>query len=111
MATLEECRSALSRLSAAMGGLDSANRGHVLDRTVSCAVPDLGITFSGRLDGAGFHDISTDPGPRAQIRLTIGSDDLVALADGQLNFASAWSRGRVKIDASFGDLLRLRKLF
>jgi len=27
------------------------------------------------------------------------------------NFASAWSRGRVKIDASFGDLLRLRKLF
>lgn len=111
MATLDECRSALSRLSAAMGGLDAANRGNVLDRTVSCTVSDLGVVFNGRLDGAGFHGITTDPAPRSQIRLTVGSDDLVALADGQLNFAAAWSRGRVKIDASFGDLLRLRKLF
>lgn len=111
MASMQECRSALSRLSGAMGGLDAANSGQVLDRTVSCTVPDLGVVFSGRLDGAGFHDISIDPAPRAQIRLTVGSDDLVALADGRLNFASAWSSGRVKIAASFGDLLRLRKLF
>lgn len=112
MATIEECHSALSRLSAALRGMDAEERDRsVLERSVSCTVPDLNATFSGRLDGAGFHDIRTDPAPRAQIRLTIGSDDLVAFADGQLNFTSAWARGRVKVDASFGDLLRLRKLF
>lgn len=112
MATLEECRSALTRLSGALRGMDPSERNsQVLDRSVSCRVPDLDVTFSGRLDGTGFHDISTDAAPKAQIRLTVASDDLVALADGDLNFASAWSRGRVKIDASFGDLLRLRKLF
>lgn len=112
MATLEECQSALTRLSGALRGMDSATRStQVLDRTVSCQVPDLDVTFNGRLDGDGFHDITTDPAPRAQIRLTAASDDLVALADGQLNFATAWSRGKVKIDASLGDLLKLRKLF
>jgi hypothetical protein len=29
---------------------------------------------------------------------------------GELHFASAWPRGRVKLDASFKDLLTLRKL-
>lgn len=112
MATIEECRSALARLSSALRGMEPDARDlHVLDRTVSCRVPDLDVVFTGRLDGEGLHDISTEPAPRAQIRLTIPSDDLVELADGELNFASAWARGRLKVDASFGDLLRLRKLF
>lgn len=112
MATIEECRSALARLSTALRGLDPDKRDrHVLDRTVSCRVPDLDVVFNGRLDGDGFHDITTAAAPKAQIRLTTSSDDLVALADGQLNFASAWAKGRLEVGASFGDLLRLRKLF
>lgn len=38
------------------------------------------------------------------------SDDLIALVDGELDLARALLGGRVKIDASFGDLLRLRRL-
>jgi hypothetical protein len=53
------------------------------------------------------------PGPpreRAQIRLVMAGDDLVALVDGELNFATAWGRGRVRLEASLLDLFRLRKL-
>ena len=112
LATIEECRAALARLSTAVHGLDTDERQrHVLDRSVSCRVPDLDVVFNGRLDGDGFHGITTDAAPKAQIALTIPSDDLVALADGRLHFASAWAQGKVKVSASFGDLLRLRKLF
>jgi len=112
MASVDECRSALMQLSGAIGGMDAAKRDkNVLDRTVSCTVPDLDAVFTGRLDAAGFHDVTTDPAPPAQIRLTIGSDDLVAIAAGRLSFATAWRHGQVKVKASFGDLLRLRTLF
>jgi putative sterol carrier protein len=39
------------------------------------------------------------------------SDDLLKLVDGELNMASAWASGRVKIDASVFDLLKLRSVF
>ena len=44
------------------------------------------------------------------MKLTISSDDLVALVNGELDMGRAVFGGRVRIDASFGDLLRLRKL-
>jgi hypothetical protein len=112
MATLAECRDALSRLSRALAGADPDKRkAAIAERSVSAYITDLDVLFNGRLDSSGFHDITTDPAPRAQLRLSMASDVLVALADGELSFGHAWSRGRLKIDASFGDLLRLRKLF
>lgn len=112
MATVEECRDALVRLSGALTRLDPRKReSAIVDRSVSAYITDLDVMFNGRLDGDGFHDITTDPAPRAQLKLSMASDDLLALADGELSFGTAWSRGRLKVDASFGDLLRLRKLF
>jgi hypothetical protein len=112
VATIEECQHALERLSQTITRLDpQARQAAIVERTVSAELPDLGATFTGRLDPDGFHDMTTAAAPRAQIRLTLSSDDLVALADGSLSFGTAWSRGRLKVQASFGDLLRLRKLF
>jgi hypothetical protein len=78
-------------------------------------VPDLGIAFHGRLKDARLLDVVAYDRipqlPDAQIRLTIPSDDLPALVDGRLNFLQAWTSGRIKVGASFGDLLRLRKIF
>jgi hypothetical protein len=58
--------------------------------------------------------VSTDragpAGGEGQIRLAMSGDDLVALVDGELNFAKAWGSGRVKLEAGLRDLLRLRKL-
>ncbi|MGC0422468.1 alkyl sulfatase C-terminal domain-containing protein [Embleya sp. AB8] len=112
MATVEECREALEELSAKMGRAEGDTRKATqLDRSLGCRITDLDVTFSGRLRDGALHDITTDPSPeRAQIRLTTSSDDLVALVAGNLDFAAAWARGRIKLEASFKDLLVLRKL-
>jgi putative sterol carrier protein len=48
--------------------------------------------------------------PKADIRLTMSSDDLMALTAGELSFAPAWASGRIKLEAGLRDMLRLRSL-
>lgn len=114
MASVEECRAALVRLVAQFDEIDEQDRAkHVVERTVSCRVSDLDVTFYGRLHHDGldpFTEIPPVGGRGPDVRLTIASDDLIALVDGKLDLARALFGGRVKIDASFGDLLRLRRL-
>ncbi|KAA6222683.1 sterol-binding protein [Streptomyces albofaciens JCM 4342] len=114
MATLEECRAALGRLAQNLSTANGAVRGAAaLDRSLSCWITDLDVTFVGRLANGALEDVTSVPGPppdRAQIRLSMRGDDLVALVDGELHFAKAWGSGRVKLEAGFRDLLRLRTL-
>jgi predicted lipid carrier protein YhbT len=111
MASIDDCEAALSRLGAALDDTDHHLKKHANDRTVSCRVPDLGVTFCGELADGRLVDIRVEDRPEpAQIRLTVASDDLVALVDGELPFAHAWATGRVKLDASLRDLLRLRSM-
>ncbi|GAA4794480.1 SCP2 sterol-binding domain-containing protein [Streptomyces sanyensis] len=114
MATTQECRGALDRLSDNLaktdGGVPAATG---LDRSLSCHVTDLDTTFTGRLSGGRIAVDGTHGGPprgKAQIRLAMSGDDLVALVDGRLEFARAWASGRVRLEAGFRDLLRLRSL-
>ncbi|MFF4171612.1 SCP2 sterol-binding domain-containing protein [Streptomyces sp. NPDC001744] len=114
MATITECRDALDRLSGNLARAEGGVRGAAaLDRTLSCHVTDLDTTFTGRLAGGRIEVDSTVEGPppaKAQIRLAMESDDLVAMVGGRLNFAKAWASGRVRLEAGFRDLLRLRSL-
>jgi hypothetical protein len=114
MATIEECRSALDQLSVNMAKAGSGVRdATALDRSLSCRITDLGITFTGRLADSRIEDVtmvSGEPERKAQIRLAMSGDDLVALVGGGLNFAKAWGSGRVKVQASLRDVLRLRSL-
>ncbi|KAB1977483.1 SCP2 sterol-binding domain-containing protein [Streptomyces triticiradicis] len=114
MATTEECRAALDKLSDNMAGADGNVRAAAaLDRSLSCRITDLDITFVGRLKDGRIEVLETLQGPppeRAQIRLTTKGDDLVSMVDGELNFARAWGSGRVKLEAGLRDLLRLRTL-
>ncbi|MFF9399537.1 SCP2 sterol-binding domain-containing protein [Streptomyces sp. NPDC014744] len=114
MATMAECRSALDRLSDNLAGADGDVRSAAaLDRSLSCHVRDLDVTFVGRLTDGRIQVLNTVDGPpreRAEIRLTMNGDDLVAMVDGELNFAKAWGTGRVRLEAGFRDLLRLRAL-
>ncbi|MFF7754924.1 sterol-binding protein [Streptomyces sp. NPDC007971] len=114
MATIEECRAALGKLSDNMQGVEGDVRAAAaLDRSVSCHITDLDVTFAGRLTGGRIEVEETLPGPprdKARIRLAMAGDDLVALVGGDLNFATAWGSGRVKLEASLLDLFRLRKL-
>ncbi|MFJ5831388.1 SCP2 sterol-binding domain-containing protein [Streptomyces sp. NPDC093089] len=114
MATITECRGALDRLSDNLARADDGVRGAAaLDRTLSCHITDLDTTFTGRLADGRIEVQDTVPGPppvKAQIRLAMSGDDLVAMVGGELNFAKAWASGRVKLEAGFRDLIRLRSL-
>jgi hypothetical protein len=111
VATVEECRQALESLTSRLSEIDAANRANLVDREVSCHIPDLGVTFVAKLgpDGAGPVTQVNGSKPPAQVRFTAKSDDLLAFAADPGIFPRAWLTGRIKIAASLGDLMRLRK--
>lgn len=112
MANEEECLAALGRVAARLAEVDPDRFAeHVVERTISCRVTDLGLAYRTRLHGGGLDPFEADGDPAAaQVRLTVDSDDLVAMAHDELNPAKAWTEGRLKVEASIFDLLRLRKL-
>jgi hypothetical protein len=111
VATIDECMTALKGI---LGGLASNPAAAGLDRSLSCRLTDLDQMLVGRLASGAVHDLAAVPDgpsvPKADIRLTMTSDDLVALTDDRLHFGQAWATGRVKLEAGLRDLLRLRKL-
>ena len=111
MATLEQCMTALDGFVRQLAASDAARD---LDRSVSCRLTDLGQVVAGRLALGSVHDMTAQPDgpsvPKADIRLTMSSDDLLALTAGQLSFAPAWASGRVKLEAGLRDMLRLRSM-
>jgi predicted lipid carrier protein YhbT len=113
VATTEQCRAALESLTGRITQLEPGHRAaHLVDRAISCEVPDLGVTFMTRLSQEGAAPVTEANGSaaQAQVRFTTKSDDLLAIAGDPGTFARAWLTGRVKVEASVFDLLRLRKL-
>lgn len=107
MATLQECREALTELTT-----DIAESGKDLDfnRSLSASVTDLNVVLKGRIEDGGFHDIEESVDPAADVKLTLTSDDLIQLCRGELNAMKAMATGKLKIQASMADLMKLRKL-
>ncbi|WP_433048104.1 SCP2 sterol-binding domain-containing protein [Dactylosporangium sp. CS-033363] len=111
MATVEECRAALEKLAVRLGSNAAEAREKLdFDRTLACRITDLNVAFHGRLQAGQITGLTEGDDPRAKIKLTSSSDDLVSLVNGQLNVMQAWTSGRIKIDAGMLDLLKLRKL-
>ncbi|MCX4694118.1 SCP2 sterol-binding domain-containing protein [Streptomyces sp. NBC_01408] len=114
MATIQECREALDRLSGNLARAEGGAHGAAaLDRSLSCHITDLDQTFTGRLEGGRIRVEAVAAGPpadKAEIRLAMTGDDLMALVAGELKFAKAWASGRVRLEAGFRDLLRLKSL-
>ena len=111
MASPQEVEAAVLRIAALLAAVDPELRTRwTADRTVSCRVPDLGVVWSGRLCDDGIVDVSAQETERSQVRLSVRSDDLVALSEGRLSVPAAWATGRLTVQASPMDLLRLRAL-
>ena len=113
MATAEECRKALESLTQRISQMDAQDRAaHLADRTLSCRVTDLGVTFVTRLGSDGAEAIAEAANGDAptQVRFTAKSDDVLAIAADPGSFARAWLTGRLKVEGNLFDLLRLRKL-
>ena len=114
MASVEACRTALDELSALLASVDPELRSrHVPHRTVLCRLSDLDHAFVGSIGPDGLHDVSdnAEPDVPVDVRVTMTSDELVALAHGDEDFLHGWLRGRIQVSASMRDLLRLRSLF
>jgi len=112
MASESQCRSAIEKLVERVGEVDPHTRqGNVPDRTIGCTVLDLDLTYVADVRAGELENLRVESGQfRPQVRLVCSSDDLILLTDGDLSFASAWASGRVRLDASLRDLLRLRNL-
>lgn len=112
MATVEQCEQALRTLAERLAASESTQRSIDVDRTIGCTIRDLGVTFAGRLSDGQLIDIKQTEHPDGvQARLTMTSDDLVALVDGRLKFAPALATGRIKVRANWSDMLKLRRTF
>jgi hypothetical protein len=111
VATMDQCMKALKGI---LGDIAAHPAAAGLDRSLSCRLTDLHQVVQGRLNAGSVRDLHAVPDgpevPKADIRLTMSSDDLVALTEGQLNFGAAWATGKVKLEAGLRDLLRLRKI-
>jgi predicted lipid carrier protein YhbT len=111
VATVEECRAALARLTARLAENAAEVRAKAnVDRTIVCRVTDLQLAFRGRLTGGELIDIVEEDDPQAQITLEAASDDLIAIVDGQLDLLRAVATRRLSINANPFDLLKLRNL-
>ncbi len=113
MATADECRKALEGLTARISDMSPDDRAVFLaDRTLSCEIPDLGVTFLTQLgpDGADRVRLASAGDGAAQVRFVANSDVVVSIAENPASFARAWLTGRLKVQGSVFDLLRLRRL-
>lgn len=79
-------------------------------RTLSVHVTDLDVHYWALLEGGRMGPLQEGPRDDAQIRIRAPSDGLVDLIDGRGSLLSAYLAGRIRIDASMSDLLRLRRL-
>jgi hypothetical protein len=112
MATLESVSAGLEALVVSMDDLDPDTRRKIPDRTVSVHFPDLDAAFAGRLESGSLVDVAPiDPARRkdAHLRLAMDSDTFLSIVEGRLDFAHAWSHGKVKVDARLRDIWELRK--
>jgi putative sterol carrier protein len=108
LASEQECAQAFRTLTDLLATVDPELRNkYAIERTVSCRVSDLGVTWSARVCEDGVEDLTTEDGNRAQVRLTVASDDLLALVEGRLAVPTAFATGKLRVQASPFDLLRL----
>ena len=112
MATKAEVERQLGALMARLDGNEANVRSAIPSRKVlRCQVPDLDAVWYSVVDNGHVSQPSeTPPNGPADITLRVGSDDLVDLVEGRISFLSAFSSGKIRVDASIVDLLRLRSL-
>jgi predicted lipid carrier protein YhbT len=112
VATLEAVQQAVQGLLERLAEVDpEVRRKYAIERTVACRVRDLDIVFLADFDDDGaMRSLTTAERGDGQVKIAANSDDLIALIEGRLSVPTAWATGKLRIDASMLDLLKLRSL-
>lgn len=115
MATKRQVETKLRQLIKRLDQADQQVRGSLAEslpetRIVEVVITDLGTSYWTALTGGRMDGLHEGAPRQAEIRVRVSSDYLVELVDGKKSMFSAYLAGQVSIEASFSDLLRLRKL-
>ena len=111
MAEVDEVRDAVGRLASMFDGVDDATRRKIPDSSVSVRVPDLDVTYACRFEAGevlDVHEIDLADARAATLRISCDSDTLLDVVDGRLHFGHGWATGKIRVDAKFRDILKLR---
>jgi hypothetical protein len=109
VATQEEVDAALAQLLGRFTAVDDEVRSLLPSRrTIEARCPDIDYVRHAELREGRLLLLDEAPDRRADIRISVRSDDLLAMVDGELPFGRAYTSNRLRLDASMTDLLRLR---
>ena len=111
MATTQDVEVTLVALMRRVGALDSATVTLLPPRrTIEARFADIDAIYHAVWAQGELGELRRGAATKADIRITCSSDDLLAMANGTLTPSRAYATGRVRIDASMTDLLRLRSV-
>jgi hypothetical protein len=111
MATTEQVRDAVERLSAMFDGVDDATRRKIPDESVSVYVKDLDQAYGCRFENGDVVDVREIDAAEIKsrtVRISCTSDVLLDVVDGRLHFGHGWATGKIRVDAKLRDILKLR---
>jgi hypothetical protein len=115
LATKGEVEAKLRELIARLNRADTDVRGSLADalperRLVEVVVTDLDAAYWTEMTGGRMGKLHRGAATSPDIRIRAASDPLISLIDGKTSLFSSYLGGQVKVEASFTDLMRLRKL-
>jgi hypothetical protein len=114
VATKDEVGRAIERLMARLDGNQDNVRSAIPGRKVmGCLVTDIDASWYSVIEDGNVSPPTETPPPGEQVAvlLKLRSDDLIDLVEERTTFMSAFLSGKVRVDASLSDLLRMRALF
>lgn len=115
MATRREVERKLRELIERLDGAGSEVQGSLSrslpdGRIIEVVVTDLDESWWTEVQEGRLTGLRSEVPDRADIRIKVASEHLVDLVDGRRSLFSSYLGGQVRLEASFSDLMRLRKL-
>jgi hypothetical protein len=114
VATREEVDRTLRELVGRLDGadLDGASLPEQ-KKTIVCEITDLDLIYRAEYGAGRIRKlrVTRTASDEADVRLSVSSDELIALAEGRSSLPMALLMGRIRVDAHARDLLLLRQLF
>lgn len=115
MATVEDVERKLEELIARLRADDGDVKDSLRDtlpepRILSLHLPDLDARYWAELEDGHIGALHPGEPTEAHMAIRADSDDLIALIDGDLHLVSAYLSGRIRVEASFADMLNLRRM-
>lgn len=114
MATREKVDRTLRQLVGRLDGAEINDAKLPSDtRTILCIITDLDLVYRAEYTKGRIRKLRTvkTDGDGADVRISVVSDELVALSEGRSSLPMALLFGRIRVDANARDLLLLRQLF